>query len=114
MLGTTSISMRTPRGYMSIRRRATKPLTRGETGKQSLGDETLNWLDQKLAEIDNKLKSMELASHQAFTREVEADLPQIAAQAKEVIEAAIASGKLLRGTDLENKPQAKDQNELGN
>ena len=45
---------------------------------------------------------------------VKADLPQIAAQAKEVIEAAIASGKLLRGTDLENKPQAKDQNELGN
>ena len=54
---------------MSIHRRATKPLTRGETGKQSLGDETLNWLDRKLTEIDDKLRSMELASRQAFTRE---------------------------------------------
>lgn len=53
---------------MSIHRRATKPLTRGETGKQSLGDESLNWLDRKLAEIDDKLKSLELASLQALTR----------------------------------------------
>lgn len=59
MLGSTSVTRRTRRGGVQrLTRTATRPSTKGTTGNQSLFDESLDWFDRKLQQIDQRLSSI--------------------------------------------------------
>lgn len=66
MLGSTSVTRRTRKGGVQrLTRTATRPSTKGTTGNQSLFDESLDWLDRKLRQIDGQLSRI----YTPFTKE---------------------------------------------
>lgn len=58
MLGTTTYAMRTRSGFRKITRTATRPSTKGEAGNQSVVEESADWFERKLQQIDRRLSEI--------------------------------------------------------
>jgi len=70
MLGGTTVLRRTRGGVQRLTRTATRPSIKGVPGNQSLMDESNDWLDKRLRQIDQKLSQIKTY----FTQETDIEL----------------------------------------